>query len=63
MYNSYVWSMEDYKDQLRQYREQNQNGAKEAWNELEKSVEGHLADDVKVSIRGRTVEMTIVKKL
>lgn len=30
MYNSYVWSMEDYKDQLRQYREQNQNGAKEA---------------------------------
>ena len=63
MYNSYAWSMEDYKDQLRQYREQNQNGAKEAWDELEKSVVGHLADDVKVSIRGRTVEMTIVKKL
>ena len=63
MYNSYVWSMEDYRDQLRQYREQNQNEAKEAWDELEKSVVGHLADDVKVSIRGRTVEMTIVKKL
>ena len=63
MYNSYAWSMEDYKDQLRQYREQNQNEAKDAWDELEKSVVGHLADDVKVSIRGRTVEMTIVKKL
>ena len=63
MYNSYVWSMEDYRDQLRQYREQNQNEAKDAWDELEKSVVGHLADDVKVSIRGRTVEMTIVKKL
>ena len=63
MYSSYVWSMEDYRDQLRQYREQNQNGANEAWDELEKSVVGHLADDVKVFIRGRTVEMTIAKKL
>ena len=63
MYNSYAWSMEDYKDQLRQYSEQNRQGAKEAWDELEKSVVGHLADDVKVSILGRTVEMTISKKL
>ena len=63
MYNSYIWSMEDYKDQLRQYAEQNQNEAKDAWDELEKSVVAHVADDVKVFIRGRTVEMTIVKKL
>ena len=63
MYNSYVWSMEDYRDQLRQYREQNQNEANEAWDELEKSVVGHLADDVKISIRGRIVEMTILKRL
>lgn len=59
MYNSYVWSMGDYRDQLRQYNEQNEKGAREAWDELEKSVVGHLADDVKVSILGRTVEMTI----
>lgn len=63
MYQSYVWSMEDYRDQLRQYNEENQNEAKEAWDELEKSVVGHLADDVKVSIRGRIVEMTISKRL
>lgn len=63
MYQSYVWSMEDYRDQLRQYNEENQNEAKEAWDELEKSVVGHLADDVKVSIRGRVVEMTILKRL
>lgn len=63
MYQSYVWSMEDYKDQLRQYNEENQNEAKEAWDELEKSVVGHLADDVKVFIRGRIVEMTIAKRL
>lgn len=63
MYQSYVWSMEDYKDQLRQYNEENQNEAKEAWDELEKSVVGHLADDVKVSIRGRIVEMTIAKRI
>ena len=63
MYQSYVWSMEDYKDQLRQYNEENQDEAKEAWDELEKSVVGHLADDVKVFIRGRIVEMTIAKRL
>ncbi|MGX8688842.1 MAG: hypothetical protein ACSW8K_13730 [bacterium] len=63
MYQSYVWSMEDYKDQLRQYNEENQDEAKEAWDELEKSVVGHLADDVKVSIRGRIVEMTIAKRI
>ena len=63
MYGSYVWSMEDYREQLRQYREQGAADAQESWDELEKSVVAHVADDVKVSIRGRTVEMTILKKL
>ena len=63
MYGSYAWSMEDYREQLRQYREQNKAGAQEAWDELEKSVVAHVADDVKVAIRGRTVEMILVKKL
>jgi len=35
----------------------------EAWDELEKSVVARVADDVKISIRGRTVEMTILKKM
>ena len=36
--------------------------ARQAWDELEKSVVAHVADDVKVSIRGSVVEMTIFKK-
>ena len=63
MYGNYEWSMEDYREQLRQYREQNAEGSQEAWDELEKSVVSRVADDVKVSIMGRTVEMTIVKEM
>ena len=63
MYEDYAWSMADYQDQLRKYREMNRKEDQEAWDELEKSVVGKIADDVKVSIRGRNVEMTIVKKL
>ena len=63
MYESYTWSMEDYRDQLRQQRELDQRSSQEEWDELERSVVAKLADDVKVSIRGRNVEMTIIKKL
>ena len=35
----------------------------EEWDELEKSVVAKVADDVKVSMRGRNVEMIIVKKI
>lgn len=56
------WSMEDYRDQLRQYREINEKDHEEAWDELEKSVVARVADNVKVSILGRTVEMVISKK-
>ena len=63
MFGRYTWSMEDYRDQLRQYREQHRDANPEAWDELEKSVVAKVADDVKVSIRGREVEMTILKSL
>ena len=63
MYESYTWSMEDYRDQLRQQRELDQRNSQEAWDELERSVVAKVADDVKVSIRGRNVEMIITKKL
>ncbi len=63
MSQSYSWSMEDCRDQLRQYREINEERSKAAWDELEKSVVAKVADDVKISIHGRTVEMTIVKEL
>lgn len=63
MYGSYEWSMVDYRNQLRKYREQDAEGGQEAWDELEKSVVSRVANDVKVSILGRTVEMTIVKRM
>ena len=62
-YGNTVWAMEDYRDQLRQYREQDGEEGREAWDELEKSVVAKIADNVKVSIRGRVVEMTIFKKI
>ena len=58
-----MWSLEEYREQLRTYREQNVNGASEAWDELEKSVVSNLADEVKVSIKGHTAEMTIYKRM
>ena len=56
------WSLEKY---MRTYQA---NAAptkeqKEAWDELEKSVVARVADDVKVSIRGRNVEMVLKKKM
>ncbi len=57
------WSMYAYRELLEQYITEHRDGAQEAWDELEKSVVSHVADDVKVSIRGRKVEMTIIKKL
>lgn len=57
------WSMEQYRQDLQQYRKQQREGAQEAWDELEKSVVSRVADDVKVSIRGSEVELVILKKL
>lgn len=58
----YEWSLLRYQEQLNS-RGENDPIAREAWDEMEKSVVAHVADDVKISIRGRTVEMTIVKKM
>ena len=57
------WSMMEYEDALSYRVKQNDSAAKEAWDELEKSVVARVADDVRISIRGRTVEMTILKKM
>ncbi len=59
----YEWSMLRYEEQLAARIRTDDTAAKEAWDEIEKSVVAHVADDVKVSIRGRTVEMTIFKKM
>ena len=60
---SWDWSMMQYEDALYTGVMNNDAAAKEAWDELEKSVVAHVADEVKVSIRGREVEMTVIKKL
>ena len=57
------WSMRAYQEMVQAQLEQQQEGAAEAWDELEKSVVSHVADDVKVSIRDRDVEMVIFKKM
>ena len=59
----YEWSMIDYVETLKTYVAKDDRSALQAWDELEKSVVSHVADNIKVSIKGREVEMTIVKKL
>ncbi|MBR7041839.1 MAG: hypothetical protein IKI24_08420 [Clostridia bacterium] len=57
------WSLIRYVGALSDKVKEDDPAAKEAWDELEKSVVARVADDVKVSIKGRTVEMTIIKKM
>ena len=57
------WSLRKYESALYSRVSQNAPGAKEEWDELEKSVVKNVADDVRVAIRGGFVEMTILKKL
>ena len=54
--------MKQYEDTL-SGRISQDAAAREAWDELEKSVVKNVADDVRVSIRGGFVEMIILKKL
>ena len=56
------WSMRRYENVVAAKLDQDET-AREAWDELEKSVVKNVADDVRVFIRGRYVELTIVKKL
>ena len=58
-----AWSMRTYREEIERCLHERRKGAEDAWDELEKSVVTHVADDVKVSIKGRTVEMTIIRKL
>ena len=57
------WSMVQYEEALASSKPASEEKVQEARDELEKSVVAHVADDVKVSIKGRTVEMIIIKKM
>ena len=61
---AWEWSMMRYQSALSDENCQwEEPRRQEAWDELEKSVVAHVADEVKVSIRGQQVEMVIIKKM
>ena len=53
----YGWSMKEYRNDLEEHRAEEP----EKWDELEKSITARLADEVKIFIRGKAVEMVIEK--
>lgn len=53
----YKWSLNRYREKLED--EEERPAKKEAWDELEKSIVANLADDVKVSVSGDSVELVI----
>ena len=53
----YGWSMKEDRSSLEEHRAEEP----EKWDELEKSITARLADEVKVFIRGNTVEMVVEK--
>lgn len=57
-----TWSMNSYREMVKEGLDEEREGAAEAWDELEKSIVSNIADEVKVSIEGRQVEMVIFKK-
>ena len=60
--NGLEWSFARYHDEIAIGVEKQDSNALAAWDEMEKSVVSHVADDIKVSIKGPDVEMVIVKK-
>ena len=57
------WSMRRYENELSARMQKNDAAALDAWDELEKSVVTHVADDIKVYIRSGITEIVILKKL
>ena len=51
------WSLKKYSDSLDRGGKPDEN-----WDELERSVVARLADDVRIGIKGRSVEITIIKR-
>ena len=57
-----TWSMDAYRERLRGSKDASSE-AREEWDELEKSVVSHIADNIEVSIHGYEVRLKIDKKL
>ena len=59
-FGDYIWSMNYYVEELQRKMENNKE-ASEAWDELEKSIVASIADDIKVKIKGKKVEIILYK--
>jgi len=55
-----IWTLQTYREGLDTQR-LSDGSAEEAWDELEKSIVGKLADDIIVGVKGDRIEMVIVK--
>ena len=55
-----VWSLQQYKCEVESKREEGEE-AKAAWDELEKSIVGKIADEVKINILSSTAEIIVFK--
>jgi hypothetical protein len=58
----YMWSLENYRNSMGDAAASGDTAKKEAWDELEKSIVANIADDVRVGVKGNTVEMIIEKR-
>ena len=58
-----LWSLQAYQEKIQRHLKDGQEGAQEAWDELERSVIAHVADEVKVRIDGFEAEMVAYKRL
>ncbi len=54
----YGWSMREYRSAVEAHRAEEP----EKWDELEKSITARLADEIKIFIRGKAVEMVVEKE-
>ena len=61
----YLWSLERYRAAIEAEQEKTEEtpAAEAAWDELEKSIVASIADDVRVSVSGKSVELIIEKQL
>ena len=56
------WTLKGYRSTLDADKESDEDAA-EAWDELEKSIVGNLADDIKIGIRNGHVQMDVIRDL
>ncbi len=57
-----MWSLKQYRESLFDEKDADDDNAA-AWDELEKSIVGNLADDVQIGINNDKVEVTIIRNL